>query len=414
MLHTLLTTLWPHPYLALAIEAVAAVAGVALSHVAARRTVTMPLTLALEAETELLAGVLGDLRRYPYLTNIKPADFASGAHARIWDALQHALGDAAHMAEDASEDDCAAAGLALRAREIQLMADTTQLLASGPAPAADLARVNELLAHASAAGYTHGRDEVAQDAADATIMTAATDVLAGGDDRNRLAGAGLVLPTRTPDSTDPARPPLERVHVPPTRARTIVTGVLAALAASIIPGVLSAAHLSGAAALVGGVGLGILLAMSVVIALVDLDTFFIDMRVWVLGTLASWAAAAGAVILAGDASRLVSGVVMVVATAVLFEGTNFLFKLVRGVDGQGFGDTLIIVATVGAPAALTGSLEVGFWSVMGGLFAAMAGWFVGRLAGKVNRNTPFAFGPWLAAGWVIALALFTTGTSLLS
>lgn len=414
MFASLTTALWPHPVLALALAVLAAAGGGALTFVAARRTVTMPLTLALEAETELLAGVLGDLRRYPYLTNIKPSDFASGAHARIWDALQQTLGPDAHMAEGASEEDCATVGAALTGRANDILAGTAALLAAGPAPAADADRFGELAVVAGARGYITTADSSAQDVADGAVMTAAADVLAGGDDRNRLSGAGLVLPTRTPDSCDPARPPLERVHVPPTRTRTQVTAALSALAASFIPGTLTAAHLAGPAALVGGLALALLLAASVVIALVDLDTFFIDMKVWVVGTVATWVAAVGAVALAGEMSRVVAGVVMVVATAVLFEGSNLLFKLARGVDGQGFGDTLIIVATVGAPAALTGSIEVGFWAVMGGLLAAIAGWVAGRVTGRVNRNTPFAFGPWLAAGWVIALVLFCTNTHLLT
>lgn len=409
----LVHTLLPHPALALTLAVLAAGFGVLLTHYAARRTLTRPLVLALDAETTLLAGVLGDLRRYPYLANISGTDFAAGAHARIWEALKAALGESSLVSETASDEDCATLGKALASRSSAILDDLRATLGTGPAPIGDTARLHELLAHPDADLFT-ATDPDTQSTADTRVVTAGEEVLAGGNDRNRLSGAGLVLPTKTPDSTDPAHPPLERVFAAPTRLRATLTAALSAVAAAVIPAAVFGANLHGAAAVAGTLSMLALLAMSVVVSLVDLDTFYIDMRTWLIGTVASWAAVVVAAVVADDPARLIAGIVMVVLTAVLFEGSNLVFKLVRGMDGQGFGDTLIIVATVGAPAALTGDFRVGYWSVMGGLLAAMLGWFAGRVTGRVNRHTPFAFGPWLAAGWVIALVIYCVDTAFLA
>jgi prepilin signal peptidase PulO-like enzyme (type II secretory pathway) len=143
--------------------------------------------------------------------------------------------------------------------------------------------------------------------------------------------------------------------------------------------------------------------MSIIVSVVDLETMYIDLKIWAIGTGVSWILAIVACLMMGFTLNIWYGLAMVVAVAVLFEGTNFVYSVVRGHPGQGFGDTLIIVGTVGVPVAITGALIVGYYSVMGALLAALAGWAVGKVFGKTGKDIPFAFGPWLAAGWVIAL-----------
>src|SRR5690606_18423526 len=121
----------------------------------------------------------------------------------------------------------------------------------------------------------------------------------------------------------------------------------------------------------------------------------IDVPVWAAGTAVAWVAAAASAVAAGDPARLLAGVMMVVVVGVGMEGMNLLYRLRRGTDGQGFGDTLLIIATVGVPPVLAADYRVGFWSVFAGLVVGVLGWSAARLAGRVHRSEPFAFGPWL-------------------
>ena len=78
---------------------------------------------------------------------------------------------------------------------------------------------------------------------------------------------------------------------------------------------------------------------------------------------------------------------------------------------QGAGDTWIVLVTAGVPAALTGSWQVGLYGMLAGCLLTIAFWSVQRMRGLATAETAMAFGPYLAAGWVISLAgwVFTSG-----
>lgn len=386
------------PLAGAALGAAGAAAGPLLARFAAARAVAQPLALALGDEVTLLAGVLADVRRLAYLTSLSASDFAAAANGRVWTALLDAAApELSGLGDDPAEDDCAAAGQLLADRSADLLADVTAALAAGVAPATDGARLAELLAQAQADAPD-----------DAKVVEAGQAVLLTGTDRAKWGGAGLVLPTSTPDSVDPAVPPLQRVLITASKARRTATAAVTGLVAACVPWFVTAAPASftGVAAVLAALAVLVLLVGSVVIALVDYDTMYIDMKAFVATCAGAWGLTLAADAAGGDLGRSLHGVAIVVGTAVMFETTVFVYKLVRGIVGQGFGDTLIILATAGVPPALVGDWMLGYYSVMAALVVAMIGWVVLRVRGKIERRTYFAFGPYLAAGWAVGWAVY--------
>lgn len=391
------TNLLPHPLVGAVLAAAGAAAGVPLARFAARRTVAQPLSLALEQESRLLAALMADVTRYPLIAALTPADFAVGAHGRIYAALAAAAGPDAVPPPDADEATCRAIAATLADRAGQIRAAVTATLAADTAHAAtDFALVAQLT--------TAGEDLTDED-----LIAAGTQVYEVGNDRTSLAGAGLVLPSDTPDSADPAHPPLRRVQLAPSRLRRITTSAGLAVSALLVPAFVAHTGLTGFAGLLGGLALLVLLTLSAVIALVDLDTFYIDMPAFAVGAPAAWVTAAVALAVGGQLPHAVAGLIIVAGTALVFEGGNRVYRMIRKMDGQGFGDTIIIVATAGVPAALTGSYLVGYYGVMAGMLAGIAGWVAGAARGRLTRTSPYAFGPYLAIGWVLGwVALLLT------
>lgn len=156
----------------------------------------------------------------------------------------------------------------------------------------------------------------------------------------------------------------------------------------------------------------VLLLGAVVLALVDHDTQYIDTRTYTVTLLAAGALTVAAAVAGGDLGRLLPAAAVGAVTVAVFEGTNAVYTRQRGTAGLGFGDTLLVALTVALPAALSGSWVVGYVSVMVALLTAAAGWGLGQRAGRLTRESPFAFGPFLLAAWPAAWALTSlTGLS---
>jgi len=141
----------------------------------------------------------------------------------------------------------------------------------------------------------------------------------------------------------------------------------------------------------------------IVVSFVDHDTMSLDFKAWALALVGGWSFA----ILANlsHPSWLLSGVAAALAVVVIFEVLNRAFFMLRGVHGQGFGDTLIVLASVGVPAALTGSWFIGYLSLMSALCAAIVFFLIRKVVTKSDKSQPFAFGPWLAVGPPVALLI---------
>lgn len=383
--------LFPSALASLVLGVLGVLAGVALAGYAARRTVAQPLALALDDEVQVLVGVLADLRRLPYLTPLNDSDFAAGAHQRIWAALLAVADiDLSGLSDAPSDSECAAVGEKLAARSDEVHAELQRRLGTSPSRAVDLGRLAHLAAVSAEALPT-----------DAQVLEAASAVMQTGSDRARLAGPAPVVATLNPDSADPAHPPLARFYVGPTRLRRVLSGAVAGAVAAILPGLAASAGLSGPAAWIAVAALCSMSAGSLVLALVDFDTMYVDLRTMVATGVVTWVLAPAAALAAGDVERVVAGVVVVAVAAVFFELMNRIHRWVRGTDGLGFGDTLILLVTAGIPSALTGDPMLALYSLIAGCATFVLAWVCGALAGKVTRHTPMAFGPYLAASWVL-------------
>lgn len=146
-----------------------------------------------------------------------------------------------------------------------------------------------------------------------------------------------------------------------------------------------------------------------VIALVDHDTLFLDIKTW-------WAASAIAAVFAaahvlhdGDASLIGWSLLAGAVWWGLFEGINALYKLWRGIDGIGGGDGQIAFSAVFVSVSLTGSLGVALWSVMAGMVMSLLASIPLMVLKRRGRRDAFALGPFLASGWQLTLLLHAAG-----
>lgn len=394
--------LFPSGIIAAVLTVVAAALGAVLVPYAARRSVAQPLALAVEDEVRVLIGVLSDLRRLPYLVSLAPEDFAAAANSRIWATLLSVCApDLAELPDEQTDAQCAKVGAALVERADEIHAAVHQMLSSGIHARNDLAR----LAHLSALSATHAPT-------DEETVSAAEVVLVTGTDRNKFAGSATIAAGIDPDSIDPSSPPLRRVlGAPTTRLRRVLTAAVAGAGGSVVYGLAAAGGYTGASLWLAVAALGALLVGSIVISLVDIDTLYIDLRSFIATAAASWLLTVAAVGVSGQWTRLIPGVVMVAATAVVLEVANRVHRLLRGMDGVGFGDTIILIATVGIPPVLGGYWVLGFASVMAGMAAAVIGFVVAAISGKASRRSPFALGPYLCAGWALGWAGYLISTA---
>lgn len=383
---------FPQPLVAVCVGVVLGLLAIWCVVVAARRTVKQPLALAMSDESVFLTGILAQLGRLPYVLAIEVDDFAVGSHRRIWSAVLEAAGeDISQLSEDPTDAECARAGEALEDRAEEFHAQVHRVLAQGEMAAVDLARVAYL------------SQESAQSAPDDdAVLDAGQVVLVAGNSRNVLRGRGKIVPSSSPDSLKMDTPPLRRLFVVPSRLRRVVGALLAGVAGVLIPAFVTQAGFVGAGFWLAVASLGVLVLGALVLSLVDIDTLYIDLKAFLVTSGLAWGLTIAAVGVAGEWGRLLVGVVVVACVAVLFEVVNRVYRAVRGVDGQGFGDTLLVLATVGVPAALANDWILGYYAVMAGFVAALVGWAVGKAAGSgADARSPIAFGPYLAAGWVV-------------
>jgi prepilin signal peptidase PulO-like enzyme (type II secretory pathway) len=204
---------------------------------------------------------------------------------------------------------------------------------------------------------------------------------------------------------------LSRVVSLPSRVRTYCMGALAGGAGVLWSWSLLALGLSGWALALGTLGAVALIGGLVVVGCVDLDTFYLD-GTWFLGSaVVAWGAVVGADILSGHTNRIYPGLIVVAFIAAAFELLSRLYHTEEG-KTQGAGDTWIVLMSVGVIAAFTGAWWVGLISALGGciLLLVIAVMRHRRaLFSKESKESPIPFGPYLAAGSVIAMVWWAAG-----
>ena len=163
----------------------------------------------------------------------------------------------------------------------------------------------------------------------------------------------------------------------------------------------------------GRVALLILLVASLEWAIVDLMTMYLDDKAFYLGVSLGWGLTILSLWNQGELTQLIPGLVFTLTMVIIFEGINKYFRYRRGMDGLGFGDTLIVVGTVGIPTALAGAWVLGYRIVMLSFILGIIGFFYMKVTRKHKKTQPFAFGPYLAIGWVFGIVswILTNGIS---
>jgi prepilin signal peptidase PulO-like enzyme (type II secretory pathway) len=372
-----LTSIWAVLILAVAGAAV----GVPLARLSARRSVHQPVSLEPQAEIDVLAAVAVDITMYLRVIELRATDFADAGRARVWARI------ADHLACIPNPEgiDSETAADAWIARQLT---DHAELFSTNPVHV--FAEEEGVVLGSAPEGELKDR-----------IVSDAEAVVAAAEDRNVFNGRSLIVPG--PEDG----PSLIRTYVAPTRGRVVGAVVIHTLAWAAAP-LMTERFAQGTLAILFGIAaLLVLSTASLLWALVDLDTMYLDTPTFWPGAILAWGLAIGAAVADYDPGRLLPGIIIAVGGAIVFELANLGYRIVRGTDGMGGGDTLILLATAGVPAALFGSWTVGYYAALGSMILGVIGWVSLFIAGKVQRHSPFAFGPYLALGWLLTCTLMT-------
>ena len=152
----------------------------------------------------------------------------------------------------------------------------------------------------------------------------------------------------------------------------------------------------------GLLSLMLLVCGGVVVAAVDVDTLYLDLPAMIFMGLGSWGCGALFVINNERPRDLLMGLCVVVVWVVALETVNFIYKVLRKMDGLGFGDAVIIAATAGVPSAVIGDFMVGFFGVVCGFIIAGLVQIPVAVYKKEGARTAFALGPYLCVGWLVS------------
>lgn len=391
--------------------AAGAAAGPLLTWFAARRTARQPAESAVEDEQQLLAALLHQpSRRVTRLQAELDVDDDTFADLFVWPAHHHIAAALIDVVADVREH------LELPPPDPTL---TEQQIAEVAGPdtqpdwqAAD-AKVRRQLADQVRRRAQDGTFALQLDApatfkqivsdgragvAEPQFEQAAVVVYATYNDRELFNGPSQIVLADDPT----AEQPLARRYTSPSARRHVAVAGVTAVMGGI------AGWLVGTAAPLLLAAVGVLIAASVVVALVDHDTLYMDYWTLLPLTAASWGlvAADAQFRLGGDFSNLIAGGLIVVVVAVALEAVGLLYRLVRGQFGMGFGDTVMLVATCGVPAAISGSWQVGLWALNAGMILALLVAAAKAVVGRFDRNQPFPFAPYLAVGWPVGWLAF--------
>lgn len=359
------------------------VVGPWLIRIARTRALAQPLLAHPDAEREVISALLQTPSLYVYIHQLRGAHFTDEGLGEIWTAISARNSIVAVPDVDNNKqamrileglEELVPTDLDAHLRESNLSVQARASLSNVP----------------TATGKsTPGR-----------VIEQASLVFNAGEDRLEYAGNSHVELTGDPQK------PLRRVLGATTMGRKLIVAVMLA-----VGGVVSLAVGAGRSTDASGwlitAALLVLTIGSVIWALVDQDTMYIDLPTFYIFTAGSWLLAILAGLLGEGLSVPLRGLVVSVVVVLFIEVINQIFRRVRGQDGMGGGDYLLIVATIGVPVAVTGDWVLGQWVLILSLLAGIVGWVTARLTKPgFSKASPYAFGPYLASGWLIALALW--------
>lgn len=215
-----------------------------------------------------------------------------------------------------------------------------------------------------------------------------------GDHEDRVSFPGALPVVQDPDGH------LRFVRKPMSASRAMLGAALCAVATATLAWL--------PFGLWGAMATAALITYSFTASITDHDTLLIDMWTFSLGTSLSWGLIfTGAFTGEMPWFNVIAGGIGVAVWVVLFAVLNVYSVWRRGMLGIGFGDSMMVMATVGVPVALTGRLEVAIWSVLLSMVFALAHRGTAVALKLASRSRPFALVPYLAAGWLPATLMFT-------
>ena len=359
------------------------VVGPWLIRIARTRALVQPLPAHPDAEREVISSLLAAPERYVYIHQLRDAHFTDEGLGELWAAITKR--NAAVPVPDVERnkqamrvleglEELVPVDLDSHLREIDLSVEARSSLAS-------------------VQGVTKHTDRE-------KLIDQASLVYNAGEDRLEYAGNSHVELTGDPQK------PLRRVLGATTIGRKLIVAVMLVVGGAVSLAV-GAGRSTDASGWLTTAALLVLTVGSVIWALVDQDTMYIDLPTFYIFTAGAWLLAILAGLLGEGLSVPLRGLVVSIVVVLFIEVINQIFRRVRGQHGMGGGDYLLIVATIGVPVAVTGDWLLGQWILILSLLAGIVGWVTARLTKPgFSKASPYAFGPYLASGWLLALALW--------
>ena len=353
------------------------------------RSSMQPVSFSLEDEREFLHSIIRSPVLYPAVGELSPNEFAIGVYSQVWGELKAVMADV-ELVEDISKWKELGGFL-----DIDLKGKiAARLLIRSIGVSGDVEDFEAYEGYKFVSSLAIEAPERSDEQDVYSLLRKAEDIHESHLDRTKFNG-GSVITTAAGLYKEPVR---RAVQPRVSRIRTVGLALMIFLGSAPFFASFYSFGYGWFFAMLAMLALGF---MSVVVSFVDQDTMYLDMPVFVYGVVTAWIFAILAGVTSGEASRLLAGLFVVIPLFIVFEVTNFLFQKVKGVAGMGFGDTLLLIGTSGIPAAISGSYLLGIHCLIAGLLSGIFIWVVKRVKGEITRESPFAFGPYLAIGWIL-------------
>jgi prepilin signal peptidase PulO-like enzyme (type II secretory pathway) len=228
-------------------------------------------------------------------------------------------------------------------------------------------------------------------------------VISGGEvindhmDRTQFNGNSKIIHTG-----DESRP-MERKHTPYKNSKKIAVMLITLVSNWACYELVSSLNMPGSSKVALALALLLLTSFSILWALVDIDTMYLDMPSFYLGLTVTWLLVVIGSLSSGKITHFIPGITMTLLMVFIFELINLIYKRLRGSDGMGAGDTMIILGTIGVPTAISGAWQMGYRITMLSFLLGIIGWLYNKVKNNATKEEPFAFGPYLAVGWMLAV-----------
>lgn len=377
--------------------------GLLTSFYSAKRSQRQPVVFNLASENALLNLILKDPTLFLRLGELKPSDFAFPAHVTLYRELQEFYNTLPYFKPSELTEENIDASCAIFLNELENDTNAVNSLASIRETFSETLKIEE-------ANLVKIKKQPALDTALTDkdyALKCASEILSDSQDRTYYNGKSEVVVS----NTDPAIP-LVRRYIKPSLLRLIASGVYGALVVPLSLFFASNSPYDDSSFVYVFMAFVLLSFFTLLWALVDIDTMYLDMKSFYVGLPLIYVTCLAAGLASNKPSMVLPGLVIAGGGFIVFEVSNFLYKVLRGRDGIGQGDSLILLASAGAPAALFSSWILGYYSMLFAFILGLIGWGFMFILRKVSKDSPFAFGPYLAFGWIVATLFFVYGDGL--